>query len=586
LDSERGVQLASLLKRIAAVSSAAPRHIGLSATIGDLALARQWLRPAAPDNVRVIESSALGNALKLQIRGIEEPSPSGEEDDELRDSRSSSADIIAQQLFVTLRGKGNHLVFAGSRAATETYADRLRLLCDEAGVPNEFFPHHGNLSRDMRESLEHRLKEGALPTTAVATTTLELGVDIGSVESVVQIGAPASLSSLRQRLGRSGRREGTAAILRIYTRESEIDEHTSLFDRLRVETVQAIAAIRLLLARWVEPPARADLHFSTMLHQTLSTIVQQGGADAASLYRLLAGSGPFASITPARYGDLLRAMAQQTLIEQAPDGTLMCGSTGERLSSNYDFYSVFVTQEEFALIAKGKTLGTLSVVNVLGPDDYVIFAGRRWKVCEVDDRGKRIMVEPAPSGRVPKFEGEAAPIHDRLAQEIFSVYRDNDVPMYLDLTAQRHLEEGRQAFRDLGLVDRSIIDWNGRAHAFPWLGTRKLDTLRLALRYTNCICDQGRIAISVSNKSATELTNIVKSIESRPPSADELAVLAETLLFQKFDRYLNADLLRQGFMANRIEAEALPSISQHLLAHGTSEAPSSDTSARDAGIQK
>jgi ATP-dependent Lhr-like helicase len=295
-----------------------------------------------------------------------------------------------------------------------------------------------------------------------------------------------------------------------------------------------------------------------MLHQTLSTIIQRGGADPAAVYRVLGGPGPFAAVSASRYGDLLRAMAKTALIEQASDGTLMCGSVGERLSDHYDFYSVFVTQEEFTLIASGKALGTLSVANVLGPDDFVIFAGRRWKVREVDDRAKRIIVEPAPSGRVPKFEGEAAPIHDRLAAEILSVYRDTDVPEYLDTTAQRHLAEGRQSFHELKLSDRSIIEWNGRSHVFPWAGTRKLDTLRLALRYNNCVCDQGRIAISVSNKSPKELGAILQSLKDHPPAPKDLAGLAETLIVEKFDRYLTADLLREAFIANRIEAAMLP----------------------------
>ncbi|MFX7608882.1 helicase-related protein, partial [Acinetobacter baumannii] len=85
----------------------------------------------------------------------------------------------------------------------------LRRRSEKAKVPDEFFPHHGSLSKTLREELEDRLKDGNLPTTAICTSTLELGVDIGSVKSVAQIGSPRSLSSLKQRLGRTGRRRGT-----------------------------------------------------------------------------------------------------------------------------------------------------------------------------------------------------------------------------------------------------------------------------------------------------------------------------------------------------------------------------------------
>ncbi|MFJ2032302.1 helicase-related protein [Streptosporangium sp. NPDC087985] len=102
----------------------------------------------------------------------------------------------------------------------EDYTDLLSRRCDTAGVPNEFLPHHGNLSRDIREHTESRLKDRSRPTTAVCTSTLEMGIDIGSVSSIAQVGAPPSVAPLRQRLGRSGRRGGPA-VLRLYISEPE-----------------------------------------------------------------------------------------------------------------------------------------------------------------------------------------------------------------------------------------------------------------------------------------------------------------------------------------------------------------------------
>ena len=149
----------------------------------------------------------------------------------------------------------------------------LRTTCEASDFPNEFFPHHGSLSREVREALETRLKDGKLPTTAITTVTLELGIDIGSVESVAQIGAPRSVAGLRQRLGRSGRRAGKPAILRMYATEYELDAKSSLIDRLRLETVQSIAAVELIRDHWVEPPSPLTQHLSTLLHQILAVIV-------------------------------------------------------------------------------------------------------------------------------------------------------------------------------------------------------------------------------------------------------------------------------------------------------------------------
>jgi ATP-dependent Lhr-like helicase len=77
-------------------------------------------------------------------------------------------------------------------------AAQLSDLCDQQVVPNEFFPHHGSLAKELREDLEARLQKETLPTTAICTMTLELGIDIGKVSSVIQVTAPHSVSSLRQ----------------------------------------------------------------------------------------------------------------------------------------------------------------------------------------------------------------------------------------------------------------------------------------------------------------------------------------------------------------------------------------------------
>ncbi|MDC6668785.1 helicase-related protein, partial [Leclercia adecarboxylata] len=114
---------------------------------------------------------------------------------------------IIEHMFQTLRGKRS-LIFAGSRRNVELVTAELTGLCEELAVPNEFFAHHGSLSRDHREEVERRLKDGSLPGSIVATTTLELGIDIGSIEAVAQLGPGYTVSGMRQRLGRSGRRAG------------------------------------------------------------------------------------------------------------------------------------------------------------------------------------------------------------------------------------------------------------------------------------------------------------------------------------------------------------------------------------------
>src|SRR3989442_10830352 len=112
----------------------------------------------------------------------------------------------------------------------------------------------GSLSKEIRSDTEAALKQKEFPATALCTNTLELGIDIGSVKSVAQIGPPPSVASLRQRLGRSGRRKGEPAILRGYSVENALGGKPSLADELRLETVKVTAMISLLLEGWFEPP--------------------------------------------------------------------------------------------------------------------------------------------------------------------------------------------------------------------------------------------------------------------------------------------------------------------------------------------
>ena len=151
-----------------------------------MSLAADALGPARPENVRCIESAQGGQELAVQVRGYLASPPASEQPAKKYWIASRSRPTFIQ----VLRGQDN-LVFANARAEVELLAARLRDLCEAAGVPNEFLPHHGNLSRELREDVEAALKDHGRPATAVATTTLEMGIDIGSVHSVAQVGRAA-----------------------------------------------------------------------------------------------------------------------------------------------------------------------------------------------------------------------------------------------------------------------------------------------------------------------------------------------------------------------------------------------------------
>lgn len=568
MQGARGLQLASLLHRIDVLSGKRARRIGLSATLGDLSMAAQWLNPEAPESVAVVESAADGAELKLQIRGYVRADDEKGGDDLEDEVHPVALDLVADHAFMVLRGK-NNLVFGGSRRSVEALADRLRRRSEQADVPNEFFPHHGSLAKELRESLEVRLKQDALPTTAVATTTLELGIDIGSVASVATLGAPRSLGALRQRLGRSGRRKGAPAVLRVYVREPRLSSDLNPLEQLRLETVRAVAATRLLVQRFVEPPRRDPALASTALHQTLSIIAERGGAKADALFAAVCSPGPFAALTRADYVGMLRWMANPDvrLIEQAPDGTIMLGEIGERLVGGRDFYAVFESDEEWRLVASGRTLGVIPLSNIVGVGSLLVFAGQRWRIVAVDEAAKVLDVVSHRAGTLPKFDRlSLEPIHDRLSAEMLAVYRGDDSAPYLDKVAADFLIEGRAAFQGLGLERRRLIEFHRDTHVLTWRGSATNGVFAVVLASSGLDCEAHDIGVTVANATATEVSTIIGAISS-VPDLDALAAKVANLRQAKYDAFVPEGLLRKGWIQSNLKAcEDIPLLLSEIRA--------------------
>lgn len=578
MQGPRGLHLSSLLKRIDATSAKPARRVGLSATIGDLDLAAAWLRPNDPTGVNILNDTGDGLDLKLQIRGYVDKSPKkpagnnstgAEAEAAPEDEPVSAIHYIANHVFEILRG-ANNLVFGGSRKTVETVADALRAKSESLGVPNEFFPHHGNLSKELREELETRLKDGDLPTTAVCTTTLELGIDIGSVKSIAQIGAPRSISSLRQRLGRTGRREGVPSILRIYVIEAECDQNGDLLSQLRPNIVRAVAAIRLLAKRFVEPGSSSDALATALLHQTLSVIAERGGAKADAIFQLLAGPGPFASVTTRDYIELLRHLATPdvAIIEQAPDGVLMLGKQGERLVLSRDFYAMFQGDQEWRLALGSKTLGTIPLSNPVAVGNLVVFAGRRWQIMGVDEKSHVLEVATHQGGEVPKFEGASAEeMHDALVVEMRRVYESDEVPAYLDDDAKALLAQARDAYRRADLAHVNVVSVGSTIHLFPWVGTATASVLAVALAILNLNAEANGMGVSISDSCMDDVLKALTQLSAfTPPDLAQIEENALGLCSGKYDEYVPDHLLKRVWARRNAQSIiAIPNIARLMM---------------------
>ncbi|BBF84821.1 helicase domain protein [Aquitalea magnusonii] len=571
IGSERGKQLQSLLHRIEiAIKRTVPR-VGLSATLGDMSLAAEFLRPGRGNSVAMVVSKSEGGELRILLKGYEEPlvipaRPALVDDTEVKEAADEYEGppepqmpaTIAAHLFQHLRGS-NNLIFPNSRREVERYTYLLNQLCDAQRVPNEFWPHHGSLSKELRLETEAALKQKEMPASAICTNTLELGIDIGAVKSVAQIGPPPSVASLRQRLGRSGRRKGEPAILRGYSIENELGGKSSLATDLRLNTVQAIAMISLLIEGWFEPPAVHGMHLSTLIQQVLSVVAQYGGATIGQLYGCLCALGcPFNGISKDEFVTLIRHLGQEDLLVQDSSGLLLHGQLGEKFVNHYSFFAAFSTEEEFRIVCGNRTLGTLPISQMLTENQRILFGGRTWLVKEVHEEEKVVVVEKTRRGVAPAFAGGAGRTHSKVRQRMRELLEGGDTPAYLDSTAARFLSEARHSYERLGLHGTSFLDLGSSVVILPWLGDDANEFIACLLRYHGfeAMLADPFVEVQKGRRGIVEMIQALKQGIS-PERLTDLFSEKDNLQREKWDWALPDTLLRKGYASQYLDIDSV-----------------------------
>lgn len=562
---ERGKQLQSLMLRIEQAAGHMVPRIGLSATLGEPSLGAEFLRPHGGAAVDIIESQVDRGALNIRIKGYLDvaPAPDVEPDGESASERS-----IVQDLFAKLRGS-NNLIFPNSRGKVEQYTYALRRLCEAAKAPNEFWPHHGSLSRDIREETEAALKNKESCATAICTNTLELGIDIGAVKSVAQIGSPPSVASMRQRLGRSGRRTGEPAILRGYVTEQALTKDSPMNAQLRTGLFTFAAMVSLLEEKWVEPPQTNGLHFSTLIQQLLSLIAQRGGVQAGDAYRTLCVQGPFSALGKADFLDMLRHMGKLELIQQDASGVLLHGAKGERIVNHYSFYAAFAVEEEYRVVCDSRVLGSLPISSSVSIGDYIVFAGKTWRVETIDEDGKTILVSKTLTGKAPVFTGGQGQLHAKIRERMRELYGGTGVPHFLDAAAVILLKEGRDSYVRCRLDQRVMLSMGSNIYLLTWLGDKQNEALAAVLRKTGLSVSVSGPAIEIFAKETSEerISQSLRTFASQPPpDAQQLLAGACNLRRAKWDWALPEHLLKKSYASLQMDVAGAHAWAQQFSA--------------------
>lgn len=553
----RGRQLQSLLHRLEAQLGRRVQRIGLSATLGDMNLAANFLRPGYGDSVRVIVSVGEKRNIQLAVKAVLQPNA-------ITPLAQDADGVIASELFERLRG-ANYLVFPSGVGMVEFYADALRKHCDRAGVPVTYFPHHGRLAKSEREETEVELKRGSLPVSAICTTTLEMGIDIGAIKGVVQIGAPQTVASLCQRIGRAGRREGDVAVLWQYCIAETLRPGADCVSSLYANLLQAVAVIQLFIAKWFEPPRDGALHFSTLIQQILSLVGERHGVTAAQAYQVLCVTGPFKNVSESDFVAVLRAMAVSDLVVQDANRLILHGAKGEKAVNHWTFYAAFPDSQEYRLRHGGKELGTLPLQGTSMCGDLITFAGRRWCIETIDHQKRMADLAMSGMGKLPRTGGSELPVHQRVREQMRELLAGNDAPAWLDVAAKSLLRQAQQQYAALKL-DKVVYAFEGHTvYLFPWQGDCVQEALAALLRHQGLAASNEGICIKVIRSTTTQVEEHISRIASLPcPSPNEVLVRKGIGDVEKWDWVLPDDLFLASYASRALALEDAHAVCQRL----------------------
>ena len=423
--TDRGAHLMSVIERLAALArgdgaggdgggNIDVQRVGLSATVGNPGAILGWLRGSSARPGAIVQPPR--EPARRQLLVVHRPSLAELARDAARMARGHKS-----------------LFFCQSRSVAEAVAGHMR----RAGT--DVLVHHSAVAREERVLAEERFHQGS-DVCIVCTSTLELGIDVGDLDRVLQAEAPDTVSSFLQRMGRTGRRPGQAA-------------NTTFFCETAEGVVQAVALVELARQGWVEDVGVGTRCWPVLVHQLLALALAQGGVSIERAWVQLARVPDLAGIRRAEYERLVAWMLQSGSLRLAA-GRLVLGPKAERRFGRRNFmdlYAVFSSPQSYTVMTgAGQALGTLSqgfVDRLVEGVSSFLLAGRAWAVVQVRHGERAVRVEPAPRGRQPTWGGYLPQfLGFRVCRQIRDILCTDQEYPYLDPGAAAVLAEQRAAF--------------------------------------------------------------------------------------------------------------------------------------------
>lgn len=409
----RGWHLLAVLERLSRIAGRELQRVGLSATVGNPDAILTWF----------VGTSAVPRVV------VSPPSPPSAAPDVQLDFVGSlqNAAVVISRLH---RGE-KRLVFLDSRSRVEDLAVQLR------GQGVTTFVSHGSLGLEERRQAESAFHE-ARDCVIVATSTLELGIDVGDLDRVIQVDAPSTVASFLQRLGRTGRRAGsTRNCLFLATSEAALLQSAGILD--------------LWSQGWVEPvePPSTPLHL--FAQQLLALVLQEGAVGRNTWSEWLDPFCRQAGLAAEDLRAVVEHMVQTTLLFQDDGGLLTFGAEGEASFGRNNFLelcSIFTSAPLFKILHGRTEVGSVHERTFqveTGEKPILLLAGRAWEVQSLDWRRRTAQVTPTEGSGRSRWESSSRSLHFRLCRAMRRVLAASGPPRGATKRAVERLEELRTA---------------------------------------------------------------------------------------------------------------------------------------------
>lgn len=410
---DRGWHLLSVLERITRIADRELQRIGLSATVGNPEMLMDWLAGSC-EGTRTIyrPKEATGGKAEVKLDYV---------------GSLANAAVVISRLH---RGE-KRLVFVDSRARSEELGAELRQL----GVTA--FVTHSSLSQEQRRQAEDAFANRD-DCVIVATSVLELGIDVGNLDRVIQIDSPTTVSSFLQRMGRTGRRPGTTRnCLFLATRDEAL--------------VQAAALIDLWAEGYVEPIQPPPEPYHVLAQQLMALVLQERGIGKHTWLEWIIGVPAFAQMPRNQIKQIVDWMLQQGFLWEE-EGILGIGRKGEETYGRRHFLellSVFLSPPLFAVLHGRQEVGFVDELTFLGKQEgprVLLLGGRAWRVTHIDWQRKVAHVEVSEDRGRTRWKGEGQGLSFQLCQAIRRVLAEDVTRPWWSQRARAQIEEMRSEF--------------------------------------------------------------------------------------------------------------------------------------------